>query len=178
MKNLGLGIIVGAALLTSGCAETPPTCYPASGGASWFNSTCNVGGETIGDKVEKAMRVSVRGDRIYIVEKVHFDTGKATIQSMSYGLLDEVVTVLKNHSEITKVRVEGHTDSDGELEFNMQLSKDRAAAVVEYITSHGIDEGRLVSQGFGPDRPVASNDTADGKASNRRVEFHIIERSN
>ncbi|MCA9543207.1 MAG: OmpA family protein [Myxococcales bacterium] len=74
------------------------------------------------------------------------------------------------------MRVEGHTDSRGKDEYNRALSDDRAKAVVAYLTSKGVAAERLVSQGFGEDQPIASNETKDGRAQNRRVEFVIVER--
>jgi outer membrane protein OmpA-like peptidoglycan-associated protein len=71
--------------------------------------------------------------------------------------------------------VYGHTDSRGARQMNTNLSKARAASVVQYLVSKGIAAGRLESDGFGPDKPLESNDTEDGRAKNRRVEFKIIE---
>ena len=69
----------------------------------------------------------------------------------------------------------GHTDSRGPTAMNMKLSKDRAAAVVKYIASQGIAADRLESEGYGPDKPIDTNDTPEGRAKNRRVEFIILE---
>ena len=71
--------------------------------------------------------------------------------------------------------VHGHTDSVGGHQMNMQLSKNRAAAVVNYLAGKGIKRDRLESEGFGPDKPVESNDTPEGRAKNRRVEFKVID---
>jgi outer membrane protein OmpA-like peptidoglycan-associated protein len=80
------------------------------------------------------------------------------------------------HPEIEQVRVEGHTDSTGSLKFNMRLSKARANTVVRYLVGRGkVDQGRLVSEGFGPTRPVVPDaKTREELAQNRRVEFHIV----
>jgi outer membrane protein OmpA-like peptidoglycan-associated protein len=72
------------------------------------------------------------------------------------------------------VRVEGHTDASGNRKKNIQLSRSRAAAVVKWLVAHGISASRLVSEGFGPDKPIASNDTQEGKALNRRTEFIVV----
>ena len=82
--------------------------------------------------------------------------------------------VLRAQDRSIKVGVYGHTDSRGGLWFNMKLSKDRAASVMKYLVDHGIDKGRLESEGFGPKKPVAPNDTEEGRAKNRRVEFKIL----
>ena len=71
--------------------------------------------------------------------------------------------------------VRGHTDSAGDRAFNIRLSEERAAAVAEYLAARGIPRDRLDPVGFGPDEPVASNDTRDGRAANRRIEFKMIE---
>jgi OOP family OmpA-OmpF porin len=84
--------------------------------------------------------------------------------------------VLKDLPEIKKIRVEGHTDNVGGQAHNMKLSQGRANAVRDYLVGKGIDGARMESVGFGPDKPIASNKTAKGRAENRRTEFNIIER--
>jgi OOP family OmpA-OmpF porin len=116
-------------------------------------------------------------ERIEITEKVMFAYDKAEILSESFDLLNDVAQVMKEHPEVAKIRIEGHTDSDGTNKYNKDLSNRRAKAVMEYILKAGVDESRMVSEGFGEDRPIASNDTDEGKAQNRRVEFNIIERT-
>lgn len=111
--------------------------------------------------------------KIDILEKVYFDTSKATIQDRSYPLLDEVAGVLKNHPELTRVVVEGHTDNTGAADFNTWLSGERAKAVKAYLVGKGIEAGRLDSKGFGPSKPVGDNKTKEGREQNRRVEFTI-----
>lgn len=119
-------------------------------------------------------KVIVGGDTITIMEQPKFDTGRANIKPESNAILDEVAKVLKDHPEIKLVKVEGHTDNVGNAAANKKLSKDRADAVVTWLSMHGIDKGRLTSEGIGQDRPIGSNNTDDGRAQNRRVEFHII----
>lgn len=117
----------------------------------------------------------VQDGQIKILDQVKFKTGKADIEpgKDSEEVLDAVLKVLNAHPEIKKVRVEGHTDSTGSAALNKTLSGNRAAAVVKWLTAHGIDKNRLTSQGFGPDRPLDSNATEEGRRVNRRVEFHI-----
>ena len=109
------------------------------------------------------------------MERVEFDTNKATIRPESDGVLTAVLDILKGHPEIKKVSVEGHTDNRGARFYNIGLSKRRAASVVKWLTSRGIDKGRLTSNGFGPDKPIDTNDTEDGRQNNRRVEFNIVQ---
>jgi outer membrane protein OmpA-like peptidoglycan-associated protein len=124
---------------------------------------------------KKPKRVEVKVDRIEITEKIQFELDKATIKSESHGLLNEIVDVLKENPSIKKVDIIGHTDSDGADKYNQDLSDRRAKAVLEYLTSHGIDEKRLTSKGMGESKPIADNNTAEGKEKNRRVEFLIVE---
>jgi outer membrane protein OmpA-like peptidoglycan-associated protein len=113
--------------------------------------------------------------QIKILDQVKFKTGSAAIEQGrdSLDILEAVAKVLKDHPEVKKVRVEGHTDKTGAAAMNKKLSADRAASVVKWLTSNGIDKSRLSSQGFGSERPIDTNDTEQGKKNNRRVEFHI-----
>ena len=121
--------------------------------------------------------VRIGADRIEILEKIFFKTGSAKLQKRSWALLDQVAQVLLAHPEIKVVRVEGHTDSTGKLNFNMRLSKARADTVVRYLVGRGgVAKERLMSEGFGPTRPVVPDArTREELAQNRRVEFHIVE---
>jgi large repetitive protein len=121
-------------------------------------------------------RVIVEKDNIKITERIYFDTGKSTIQDRSFSLLDEISTVIKSNEDLTKIRVEGHTDSDGSDVNNLRLSQERADAVKAGLIARGVEAGRLDSVGFGEIRPIDTNETLGGKANNRRVEFIIIER--
>src|SRR5690606_19682639 len=112
--------------------------------------------------------------QIVIAEQVQFETGSAQIRGESDPLLQAVLKVLTDHPEIVKVSVEGHTDNRGPADLNRKLSQDRAASVVRWLAEHGVAETRLSSAGFGPDRPLADNETDAGRQKNRRVEFHII----
>ena len=113
--------------------------------------------------------------QIKILDQVRFKTNSAEIVAGkdSEDILEAVQKVLKDHPEIKKVRVEGHTDNRGTAALNKKLSADRAASVVKWLTSHGIEKDRLTSEGFGFERPIAENTTDEGRTANRRVEFHI-----
>lgn len=110
---------------------------------------------------------------IQILKQVEFQTASAKILPRSFPILDEVVRLLKVNVDIKHLDVEGHTDSHGSHELNEKLSADRAKSCMDYLVAHGIDAGRLASQGFGPDKPIADNGTPEGRQKNRRVEFHI-----
>ncbi len=118
-------------------------------------------------------RVEVKETKLELTEKVYFDTGKSTIKPVSYSLLDDVAQVLKDHPEVKKVRIEGHTDSKGSAKLNTSLSKARAQAVRKYLVDKGVEAPRLEATGYGPKKPIADNATAEGREKNRRVEFMI-----
>ncbi|MRR23230.1 OmpA family protein, partial [bacterium] len=105
-----------------------------------------------------------------IANGIRFDVNKATIRPESMGVINAIYGLLKDHPEI-KLSVEGHTDSDGEDTANQSLSERRAKAVVDQLVKMGIDGSRLTSVGWGESKPVGSNNTSEGKAANRRVEF-------
>ena len=121
-------------------------------------------------------RAVLHEDKIEIRQAVQFEFGKAVLLDESKSLLDEVAAIIKDHPDIKKVRVEGHTDNVGSKSVNKSLSQERAQAVREYLISQGVAGGRLVAQGFGMTKPIDSNDTEDGRARNRRVEFNIVSR--
>jgi len=117
--------------------------------------------------------VKITKDKLVILDKVYFDTNKATIQSRSFKLLDQVAQVLNEHPEVKRVRVEGHTDDQGNDAHNLKLSQDRADAVSIYLMANGVDGERLTAVGYGETQPIESNKTKKGRATNRRVEFVI-----
>ena len=119
--------------------------------------------------------VVLKEKEIVILQQIFFETAKAKIKPVSYPICDAVVDVLDKNPTI-KIRIEGHTDSRGKAGYNRKLSDKRAKAVLKYLVDKGIDAERLTSQGFGPDVPIAPNETKEGRAKNRRVEFHITER--
>ncbi len=124
---------------------------------------------------KKYQRIVVTEKQIILKQMVHFETGKALIMPDSYPILDEVADVLIENPNI-RIRVEGHTDSRGSMEFNMRLSEARAQSVKRYLVNKGIDPSRIETVGYGPTRPIDTNRTAAGRARNRRVEIHIISR--
>jgi outer membrane protein OmpA-like peptidoglycan-associated protein len=120
------------------------------------------------------VKLDVEKKQIVILDKIFFDTDKATIKPVSFGLLDQVAQILRGYSEL-KIRIEGHTDSQGKEAHNTQLSQERADAVRLYLIKKGIDDKRLIAVGFGAAVPIANNKTKAGREANRRVEFHIVE---
>jgi OmpA-OmpF porin, OOP family len=104
---------------------------------------------------------------------IRFDKDSATIQAVSFPMLDEAVNVLDTYSAVI-LMIEGHTSAEGERSHNMALSKSRAAAVKAYLVERGINAARVETEGYGPDRPVASNDSEKDRRKNRRIEFKIL----
>jgi len=101
---------------------------------------------------------------------INFDSGKSTIKKESLPIVDQIIDMMKQASDI-KISVEGHTDSDGKNYANLKLSEARAKSVVDAIVKGGIDKSRLSSVGYGEEKPIAENSTEEGKAKNRRVEL-------
>jgi len=127
-------------------------------------------------KVEKPpSRVEVRDNKIEIREKIQFEQAKAAIKTESHDLLNEIVAVIKDNPHIKKIAIEGHASSDGNKAFNKKLSDDRAKSVRQYLVEHGIEEDRLTAKGYGDEKPIADNESDEGREKNRRVEFNIVE---
>ncbi len=122
--------------------------------------------------------VRVTETEVIILQQVQFDTSKATIKKVSDPLLDEVAGVFKEHPELTKIEVQGHTDSKGVPAMNKTLSQQRAESVKKALVKRGIGEARLVPKGYGQDKPIGDNGTDEGRQKNRRVQFVILEKVN
>ncbi len=109
-----------------------------------------------------------------VLRGVNFDFNKANIRPDAAGILREAATILTEHPSV-QVSVEGHTDAIGSDQYNLKLSLRRATAVKQYLVKEGVPDSRLSVRGFGKTQPVASNDTEDGRAQNRRVELKAAE---
>lgn len=123
---------------------------------------------------ERVAAVNCQGEfnRLLGGEKIRFETASDVIHARSHKLLDTLAAVAAK-CPAAQITIEGHTDSRGAREMNMKLSERRAAAVERYLEAKGLNKDRLTSQGFGPDKPVASNNTAQGMEKNRRTEFRV-----
>ena len=117
---------------------------------------------------------AAKAKRKIVLRGVNFDFDKSTIRSDGKSVLDEAIRTLKEEPGIT-VSVEGHTDSVGSDAYNQGLSERRANAVADHLAEGGVARRRMSTVGFGEAKPVASNETEDGRAQNRRVEFRISE---
>ncbi|MEZ4318463.1 MAG: OmpA family protein [Myxococcota bacterium] len=121
-------------------------------------------------------RVERVGSReVVIRDVVLFDFNAATLRAEADPLLDEVANTLVSNPEIIRVEVQGHSDSLGDLAYNLTLSQRRAESVRKALITRGVAPEKLVARGYGAQRPVQGNDTESGRAANRRVEFEILE---
>lgn len=139
------------------------------------------------DQQEAAIRSQLQGTGVSVSRvgnniilnmphDITFNSGSDAIRSQFAGTLNSVALVLNKYNK-TLVNVNGHTDSDGGASYNQGLSERRAGAVSQYLSSQRVDPRRLIVRGFGETEPIASNASSAGKAKNRRVEIHIVPRS-
>lgn len=123
----------------------------------------------------KKVLVIVTKEKIEIKQQIQFKTGSAQIiGKISFEILRQVKEVLESNPEV-KVSIEGHTDNVGNAKKNKTLSQNRANSIMKKLIKDGIDASRLSAIGYGPDKPIESNQTAAGRAANRRVEFRIVD---
>src|SRR5579871_2499479 len=108
-----------------------------------------------------------------VVGGINFRRNSADIKATSFPTLKKAVAVFKDYPAL-RVEISGHTSNEGKREFNMKLSRKRAEAVKDYLVSAGIDEKRIGTVGYGPDKPIADNDTKEGQEKNRRIEFRLL----
>jgi OmpA-OmpF porin, OOP family len=122
--------------------------------------------------------VEMTDGAINVHDRVDFATLSDKIEgAKSFQVLDAVAGVMLGHKEILAIEVQGHTDGAGIAEQNRKLSQRRAESVVKYLTGKGVEPGRLTAKGYGPDKPIADNKTAVGRAKNRRVEFIVVKKA-
>ena len=111
--------------------------------------------------------------KVYTLDHVYFDVNKASLRKASFSELDELVSYLKRREHI-RVEIAGHTDNVGSKEANQELSERRAKRVKQYLLKKGIAADRVKAKGYGEDRPVAGNNSKEGRQKNRRTEVHIL----
>ncbi|MBP7309816.1 MAG: OmpA family protein [Candidatus Cloacimonetes bacterium] len=116
-------------------------------------------------------RISMEQD--FSLKGVQFEIGSANLTTEARNILQEVVEAMKANPNV-KVEIQGHTDNTGGAAMNKKLSEDRAASVKTYMVNNGIAADRMTTSGFGYDKPIATNDTVEGRTENRRIEFHIV----
>ena len=113
---------------------------------------------------------------VYTLDNVYFGSNKASLREASYTELNELVEYMERRKHI-RIEIAGHTDNVGSKEANLGLSRRRAARVRQYLVDQGIEAGRIEAKGYGEDRPVAGNNTEEGRQKNRRTEVRILEDS-
>lgn len=109
------------------------------------------------------------------LKNIYFDFDKTTLKKESFVELNKVVEFLKSNPSV-EIEISGHTDSKGSDDYNLNLSQGRSQSVVDYIVSQGIDAYRLTAHGYGEGKPIDTNDTDEGRANNRRVEFTVMKK--
>lgn len=181
LKNIGGKVMVDVSV-QYGAFRSSTIVVQKEGKETWVNVKASdaIYNLTIvekeGMKQEVVANAEVMGNDINtighaVIYGIYFDTGKSEIKPESDAAISEIAKLLKNNSGL-KIYVVGHTDSAGSFDSNMELSKGRAGAVAKTLTAnHGIEAGRLKSYGVSSLAPVATNDTEEGKAKNRRVEL-------
>ena len=176
----GLGALAGAAagaLISHDNRGKGALIGAAIGGAS------GAGYGYYADKQEEELRRSMQGTGVQVQRQgdqiklimpgnITFATDSAEIVSNFYAPLNNLASSFKQFNQNT-IEIVGFTDSTGSRQYNMDLSQRRAQSVAKYLTAQGVDGSRLSTRGAGPDQPIASNATADGRAQNRRVEVNL-----
>ncbi len=142
-----------------GVADRLDKCPKVKGPAS--NQGC--------PEIEKADLAKIA----FAIKNVQFRTNQTRLRSSSIPVLNEIVTLMDKYPDYN-LKIEGHTDSDGKEDANLKLSEGRAKACYDYLASHGVLSLRMTHAGFGETQPIADNKTAEGKATNRRVDFKMI----
>jgi len=116
----------------------------------------------------------IRIGEIVILKNIFYETGSYTLKTESMVELDKLVKFLAENPHL-RIEISGHTDNVGSPEYNLKLSDNRSKAVADYLTGEEVAKDRLVCRGYGLSRPIAGNDTEEGRAQNRRTEIKIIE---
>jgi len=177
--TIGAGVgTVGGAIIGALAGDTKGAIIGATVGG--------ISGAAIGnniDRQEAELRATLKGTgvqvakvgndlRLVIPSDITFKTDSANINAQFYPILNSVALVLKKY-RTTEVIVAGHTDNTGKKAYNQRLSEKRASSVSAYLHGQGIHSGRLASEGYGMDRPIASNNSPTGRSKNRRVELRL-----
>jgi len=115
----------------------------------------------------------IKEGSVSVLKNIFFDTDKYDLQEKSITELQKIIRFLSDNPS-TRIEIGGHTDNVGSVAYNRQLSENRAKSVYTYLTKNGIDPKRILTKGYGPDKPVGSNDTEEGRQLNRRIEFKVI----
>ncbi len=178
VSKTAVGAVAGAAVGVATSSKKDRLKGAAIGGA------LGAGAGYYFDRQEKILREKLQNTGVSVTRtengiilnmpgNISFESGKYSLLPSFFEVLNSVALVLKEFDE-TAVKVAGHTDSTGSFEMNQTLSENRANAVANYLSAQGVARTRMHTQGYGPRQPIASNDTASGRAANRRVEIMIL----
>ncbi len=126
-----------------------------------------------GDKEKRIRLDKIETGKTYTIDNIHFEINRAYLKKESIDILDNLIKIMRQNRRL-KLKVTGHTDSTGEEKYNQKLSERRADSVIEYMVKNGISPERLNSVGYGESKPVASNETKEGRRKNRRTEFSFF----
>ncbi len=152
--NISKFLIVMAVIAIAGCSTTPKTMAPAPQPAPIAAAPTPAPG--------------------YVIEGVHFEFDRSTLRPSATATLNQVAAELRQQPGV-RYEITGHTDSIGSDAYNQRLSEQRAEAVRAYLVGQGVNAGQLSARGYGETRPVASNETSEGRAQNRRVEIRPVQ---
>ena len=123
-----------------------------------------------------APRVELRDNKIEFKEKIQFEVNKAIIKEESFSLLHDIAELIKQNPQVKRISIEGHASAEGDPKKNKTLSDQRAKSVVDHLVKkENVEAARLAAKGWGIEKPIAGNDTEDGREKNRRVEFLVVE---
>jgi outer membrane protein OmpA-like peptidoglycan-associated protein len=117
------------------------------------------------------------GEQVVLPDQIEFESNQARIKQTpkTVETLEKLAELMKKHPNVTKLRIEGHTDNVGSNRLNERLSKARADAVAKWLSQHEVDDKRLVTVGFGAKKPIKPNDSEANRALNRRTEYYVAE---
>ena len=130
---------------------------------------------TINYELAKFLAGSDPAPRTFVFDHLNFESGTTVNTKESEATLNDLLAILKAYPAVDS-RLEGHTDTEGQPVANKKLSEDRAAAIEAFLVKSGIDTGRIATAGYGQEKPMASNDTEEGRARNRRLEFVVVKK--
>jgi OOP family OmpA-OmpF porin len=176
---------IATAALAAGCTfqastktggeQTPPPPPPPPAATTAPAATTTTSTTTTSTTTTSTATTDKEG-RVQIPGNIVFETDSATLkEAESAPVLEQLKKFLDEHPRVTKLRIEGHTDNTGTHAHNLDLSGKRALAIKAWLVAKGEKPERLIAVGFAETRPIADNSTAEGKAQNRRTEFHLAE---
>lgn len=119
-------------------------------------------------------QVKIRDNRLEISERIQFAYNDSKILSESFAMVNELAKVIQENPHVQKIRIEGHASEEGSEALNQMLSRARAHAVRAFLIARGVAPGRLSAIGYGENKPIANNDSEEGREQNRRVEFRVL----